>query len=119
MRHLVLAAAIAMASLSSAPASAASDFNGAAEIQRGDYAAAERVIAHQLRMWPGDADLLLNLATVYRQTGRVSEARALYRSILAQPDDVMDLPSRAPQSSHALARSGLTTIDRTQLSAAR
>lgn len=117
MRRLVLTAALMSAGFAVAPATAKSDFNGAPEIQRGDYAAAERAIAQELRMWPGDADLLLNLATVYRQTGRASEARALYRSVLARPDDVMDMQSHATQSSHALARAGLTTIDRAQLSA--
>ena len=101
-----------------APASAQDDFNGATQILQGDYAAAERVILLQRRMFPADADLLLNLATTYRLSGRTSEARALYRQVLANPDDLMDMPAGAsPRSSHRLAAVALVTLDRRQVSA--
>lgn len=109
---MALVAALTIAST----AAAASEGNGAPELRRGNYVAAERIITGQLRMWPGDTDLLLNLATVYGRTGRRSEARMLYRSVLARPDDVMDLQSNTSRSAHALAQAGLANIDRAQLS---
>lgn len=107
----------AVLSVSALPAFASSDFSGAAELQRGDYAAAERVIRHQLEMWPGDADLLLNLATVYRRTGRSNDARAVYSAVLARPEDVIDLSDRTSRSSHVVARIGLSALNRAQLTA--
>lgn len=114
---VVLLGLAAVLSVSALPASASSDFNGAPELQRGDYAAAERVIHHQLKMWPGDADLLLNLATVYRQTGRSSDARAVYSAVLARPEDMIDLTDQTSRSSHAVARIGLSALNRAQLTA--
>ena len=101
-----------------APAFAQDDYNGATQILRGDYASAERVILEQQRMFPGDADLLLNLARVYSLTGRTSEARATYSAVLARPDDLMDLPNMArPQSSHALAGAALQRLNGYQITA--
>ena len=110
--------ALATAALFSATAAIADQGNGAVQIMKGDYVAAERIIRDQAKMFPGDPDLLLNLASVYRHTGRVSEARALYRAVLARPDDMMDLPNTAaPQTAHALARAALGSMDAPQLTA--
>ena len=46
---------------SASAAVAADEGNGAAQIIKGDYAAAERIILAQEKMFPGDPDLLLNL----------------------------------------------------------
>ena len=109
---------VATALFTASVAVAADDGNGATQIMRGDYAAAERIILAQEKMFPGDPDLLLNLASVYRHTGRVGEARALYRAVLARPDDVMDLPAQAaPRTAHDIARAGLVSMDATQLTA--
>lgn len=99
----------------SGPAYAQDDFNGASQILRGDYAGAERVIVAQQRMFPTDPDLLLNLATAYQRTGRMAQARALYRAVLSRPDEPLDLPNSAqPRSSHALAVRALGQIDQTR-----
>ena len=101
-----------------APAVAQDDYNGATQILQGDYASAEKVILKQQRMFPGDADLLLNLARIYSVTGRTTEARATYSAVLARPDDLMDLPNAArPQSSHALAGAALRRLDGYQITA--
>lgn len=117
VKTLQLVAATA-ALFAAVPAVAQDDYNGATQILRGDYASAERVILEQQRMFPGDADLLLNLARVYSLTGRTGEARATYRAVLARPDDMMDLPNAArPQSSHVLAGAALQRLDGYQITA--
>ncbi len=108
---------VAAALFGSTAAVAADEGNGAVQIMKGDYVSAERIILAQEKMFPGDPDLLLNLASVYRHTGRVSEARALYRAVLARPDEMMDLPNTAePRTAHALASAALGSMDATQLS---
>ena len=112
----VLQFVAATAALFAAPAFAQDDYNGATQILKGDYASAEQVIVKQQRMFPGDADLLLNLARIYSLTGRANEARATYRAVLARPDDLMDLPNTArPQSSHVLAGAALRRLDGYQI----
>lgn len=115
VKALQLAVATA-AMMVAVPAVAQDDFNGATQILRGDYASAEKVILQQQRMFPQDADLLLNLARVYSLTGRTSEARATYRAVLARPDDMMDLSNAAgPRSSHAIAGAALQRLDGYQM----
>ncbi|MET3827363.1 MULTISPECIES: tetratricopeptide repeat protein [Sphingomonas] len=110
-------AVAAMVAVSS-PALAQDDFNGATQILQGDYASAERIILAQQRMFPTDPDLMLNLAVAYQRTGRTSEARALYRTVLSRPDEPMDMPSATvPRSSHALANAALGRLDGLQYSA--
>jgi len=109
---------VASALFTASAAIAADNSNGAAQILKGDYAAAERVILAQEKMFPGDPDLLLNLASVYRRTGRADEARALYRAVLARPDEMMDLSDTAePRTAHYLARAALARMDAPQLTA--
>lgn len=83
------------------------DHNGAMEISRGDYAAAERVLAASLKVSPNDADLLLNRALLLQRTGRADEARATFRQVLAQDDEAVTLSGGGSRSAHALARAGL------------
>ncbi len=116
MKRLGLGLVMALGTV--APAWAQDDFNGATQILKGDYAGAERVILAQQRMFPADADLMLNLAAAYQRTGRTTEARALYRAVLSRPDEAMDLPNAdRPRSSHALAEAGLGRLAGVQFSA--
>ncbi|WP_353204523.1 tetratricopeptide repeat protein [Sphingomonas sp.] len=116
--HFGLIALAAAALCASTAAVAADEGNGAVQIMKGDYVAAERIIRDQAKIFPGDPDLLLNLASVYRHTGRMSEARALYRAVLARPDELMDLPDTAvPQTAHTLASAALGSMDAPQLTA--
>lgn len=108
----------AAAALFGSTAAIADQGNGAVQIMKGDYASAERIIQAQTKMFPGEPDLLLNLASVYRNTGRASEARALYRAVLARPDEMMDLPNTSePRTAHTLAKAALGSMDTTQLTA--
>ena len=96
---------------------ATSDFNGATEIARGDYRSAELVIVSRLQVAPSAADLLLNLAYVYRHTGRAPEARTLYRAVLSKPDEVVATNGRGSHWAHTLAQAALVSLDGTQLTA--
>jgi Flp pilus assembly protein TadD len=97
-----------------ATAAQASDlqgFAGAKEIARGDYVAAERLILEQQRMFPRDADLLINLAYVYARTGRQAEARRLYEQVVAQPNELLDLSKQRTAKAHRIAAAGLKRLD--------
>jgi Flp pilus assembly protein TadD len=98
--------------LGAATAAQAQDFAGAAQIMRGDLAGAERAIQAEQRLFPRDADLLLNLAYVYARTGRQAEARQLYRQVAAQPDELLDMPAQRTARAHAVAAMGLQRLDR-------
>lgn len=54
-----------------------------------------------------DPARLLNLAHVYRKTGRELEARKLYQAVLAQRDMTVELASGEPASCHDLAQRAL------------
>ncbi|WP_374945207.1 tetratricopeptide repeat protein [Sphingomonas sp.] len=88
----------------------ASDRTATGAIVTGDYASAERVLVAERRIFPARPELMLNLATVYRQTGRESEAQALYADVLRRPDVLMDMPDQRTMSSHALAQVGLQRL---------
>ncbi|MEG3085286.1 tetratricopeptide repeat protein [Sphingomonas sp. PB2P12] len=83
------------------------DRTGYTSIAAGDLAAAEQRIVAERKIFPRRPELMLNLASVYRRTGRESEARALYAAVLERPAIAMDLPSGAVSSSHDLASRGL------------
>lgn len=103
---------VALAAGAAAPMAAlAQESNGATGIVRGDYRSAEREIERQRRFAPHDVDLLVNLASVYRRTGRDADARLLYRQILGQPDEPLDVAGRRPIGSHALATGALAALE--------
>ncbi len=78
---------------------------------------AEAQLNSRLRLDPDQPELLLNLAAVYAQTGRTSQARALYLRVLQQRDFEMDLSADRVSTSHAIANKGLQHIRALQLSA--
>lgn len=114
-RALIVASA--MASLGLGGAALAQDHNGYAEIIRGDYSAAERSLVASRRTFPEHPDLTLNLAAVYRHKGRINEAVALYRDVLARPDEMVTLSAKRVESSHKLAKLALLRLDGARLSA--
>ncbi len=109
MRKMEVAAAAALID-AGAGAASAQNFNGAEFIKAGDMAGAERVIMAQRHQFPHDADLLLNLATVYARTGRVIEARSMYQAVMAQPDEELDLLGGRVATAHALATDGMRRL---------
>jgi thioredoxin-like negative regulator of GroEL len=111
----VLAGLALLAPLAFAPMPAQAqngDRVASAAIAKGDFAGAERMLVQELRIHPDRPELLLNLAAVYANTGRSSDARALYRRVLAQNDVLMDLSPDRTAGSHAIAVAGLRQLDR-------
>ncbi|KQS05286.1 hypothetical protein ASG11_09415 [Sphingomonas sp. Leaf357] len=94
----------------------AQDHTGYRQIAAGNYARAERTLTTELKSFPQRPELMLNLAAIYRHTDRAGEARALYESVLAQPDVLMDLSADTTASSHVLAQKGLRQLSGVQLS---
>ncbi|MCP3732261.1 tetratricopeptide repeat protein [Sphingomonas sp. MG17] len=112
---LVLAAPLALI-----PAAQAERVEGPyahATIQRGDYAAAERKLLAEARVFPNKPEILLNLAAIYAKTGRVSEARALYNRVLALQPVAMDVVDGQIAPSHLIAGRGIRQLDAAQMAA--
>lgn len=118
-RALIVTSALAAGLLMAATPGQASteDNNGATQIARGDYAAAEAIIRHEQRLFPTDPDLMLNLAMVYARTGRLDEARRLYRAVLDRPAVPLLVGGDREQSSHAIASEALRQLNAVTITA--
>ncbi len=108
-----------LATLTALPASAQS---GAVRVAhdafaQGDYARAEAVLTAEQRIFPDSPDVLVNLAAVYARTGRVQQAAAVYRQILARQDMLLDASADRTVSSHAVATAGLRRVASLQTAA--
>jgi thioredoxin-like negative regulator of GroEL len=108
LTHLI-AAGLALGTCCGAIASTTD--SGYTEIARGDYTAAEQRLSKEQRLFRHEPDLMLNMAYVYAQTGRIAQARALYRSVLTMPDEVLDMPQGNSMASHDLARAALSRLN--------
>jgi Flp pilus assembly protein TadD len=109
---LSIAVAVATPGLASGP-----DRMGYKAIAAGDFAAAERSIMAERRIFPHQPELTLNLATVYGRTGRIDAARALYRDVLASAPVDLVLANGATYSSHSLAKAGLARLGQDAIAA--
>ncbi len=119
MRHLIASIMLA-APLALIPAAQAEKVEGAyahATIQRGDYAAAERKLLADARVFPNKPEVLLNLAAIYTRTGRHSEARALYNHVLALQPVAMDVVDGQIAPSHLIAERGMRQLDAARMAA--
>jgi Flp pilus assembly protein TadD len=112
VRALIVVAALGVTGTAQA---AADEFSGYAEIKRGDFVAAEKMLIAQRRIFPADADLAINLAAVYMHQGRFSEARALYNQVMARPNDLLDMEADRNIWSHDAATAGLARINHMQV----
>lgn len=117
MRMGLVGAAIVPLMLIAIPAQAQDSAVASSQILNGAYDKAEQKLLAELRVHPNRPELLLNLAAVYVQTGRDSEARALYSKVLAQEDILMDISAERTAGSHVIAQNGLKRIDTVQFSA--
>lgn len=114
-KHLVLAAAAAV--IAAAAPVHAKDRTGFRAISAKDFAKAEARLDAERRIFPNRPELLLNLAHVYRHTGRHTQARSLYAQVLAQDAVEMDLPSGRVATSHELANLGLALLGSNDIAA--
>ena len=76
-------------------------------IQRQDLTAAEARLVAQRAAEPNEPSVLINLAHVYSKTGRIEQAAALYRQVLAGDNILLATASRDGVWSHDLAQRGL------------
>lgn len=76
-------------------------------IARSNWQVAEARLTAELAAGSQEPGVLLNLAHVYGQTGRVIQAQDLYRRVQAQPNVLMERPDGSPAWAHDLARFGL------------
>ena len=82
-------------------------------IKNHDWISAEQQLQAGLQKEPGNVSRQLNLAWVYAQTGRKTEAAALYREILRHEQDrVASLSSSGGTSISLLAERGLALLAR-------
>lgn len=80
---------------------------GFAAIMDADWQKAERQLVNS-PAGASDPARLLNLAHVYRKTGRETEARRLYQAVLDQRDRAVELANGEVASCHALAQKALS-----------
>ena len=102
--------AILVLGLTVATPSFAAERTGFQAIAAGNLDMAQRQIQAARRADPSRPELMLNLAAVYIQTGRASDARDLYAAVLRAPSVAMDMPSGAVLSSHEVAARGLRLV---------
>ncbi|MEG3182209.1 tetratricopeptide repeat protein [Sphingomonas sp. LT1P40] len=106
---IVLAAPLAL--MPAAHAQVREDPNASVAIQSGDYAAAERKLIAEQKIFPARTEVLLNLAAVYSKTGRHAEARAIYNRVMTQKPVAMDVADGQVAPSHLVAGRGLRQLD--------
>lgn len=106
LRSLGIGLAVALTA-SAANAQTQEQRYGFNAIQRDDLSAAEARLIAQRAEEPNEPSVLLNLAHVYSKTGRVEQAAALYRQIMATDNVLMLTGSRQQIWSHQLAQRGL------------
>ncbi len=85
-------------------------------IQRDDLAGAEARLIAQRAAEPNEPSVLINLAHIYSKTGRLEQAEAMYREVMAGENVLMLTGSRSQAWSHQLAQRG---IDRARQMASR
>jgi hypothetical protein len=113
MRRLVALSTLALVSILSLPARAEDDVAYRAMISK-DWATAEQQLLAGLQRNPENVFRMLNLAWVYSQTGRKTEAAQLYRQVIdSDRDQLAALPSRGGASAKALAQAGLARLETT------
>ncbi|MBS0502981.1 MAG: tetratricopeptide repeat protein [Proteobacteria bacterium] len=77
-------------------------------IARDDLAAAEARLSAQRAAEPREPSVLLNLAYIYARTGRVDQATALYKQVMASENVLMTTGGRQQLWSHDIAQRGMS-----------
>ncbi len=104
-------AALASVSAVAADGPAAQDaFYASKAITSGNLAKAEQILQPASYSDARDPARLINLATVYVQTQRFSEARATLEQVRRLPDEVLLLAGGTSYSSHNIARAMMSRL---------
>lgn len=106
VKYVVISLLVA-APLSIAAAASPVDNYAQQKIVLSQYANAARALEAQTHADPFDESALLNLAYVYRRTGREAEAVRLYRRVLQLENAELNTTSGKPSWSHDVARAAL------------
>lgn len=112
MKTFVMFGVAAMATAASAePAEIGYDRGtlGFAEMIEGDWSEAEGQLIASEDELGADPARLLQLAEIYRQTGRAGEAETLYREVLGGEDKTLVLADGRIVSAHNIASMRLST----------
>lgn len=80
----------------------------ATAIAAADYTTAETQLRARLTRAPGLQQAMLNLAYVYRATGKTAQAEALYVRVLKRPNIQLETTRETPVWSHDLAQRALS-----------
>jgi Flp pilus assembly protein TadD len=93
---------------------------GVAALNRGDYAKAESLLNKKRGVKGSDPARLINLGTVYMETGRAGDALAVWRKALAAERHYMvETGDGRVASTEQLAREALARHDRPVVAATR
>ena len=105
--------AIVALAMSVSTAAVAQERTGYQLLAKGRYATAIDRLEQDRQTNAALPEQTLNLATAYARIGRVTEARALYQEVLAEPAVDLDLMAGASATSHQVARRGLSMMSQT------
>jgi predicted Zn-dependent protease len=86
------------------------DNYASAALVKADYATAIARLEPVVARDPLDEIAVLNLAMAYRNTGKASDARRLYKRILFRENVLLDTQTGLPIWSHDVANKGLAMI---------
>lgn len=112
VKGLAVSAVLAAAMLFPQAGRAADDDIGYQAMRSHDWATAEKQLVAGLEKSPDNVFRQLNLAWVLAQTGRKTEAAAIYRKILmSDQNQTAALPSRESRPVKILAERGLALLE--------
>ena len=112
-KGLIVASAGVLALMAGAAQAGQRDLHAAAAIKAGDFTAAETILKAEMSGRWTTPETLLNLARVYRQTGRADAARTLYQQVLGGENVLMNVGAARPFWSHDVARANLSQLGET------
>jgi len=111
-----LAVIVAIGMTSAAPALAQNDTDSelaSASLADGETAKAIQLIEAQLKQYPGDPALLINLGIAHAQSGNDEEALTQFKAALASRDVVeLDTADGRTTNSRRLARQAIAMLER-------
>lgn len=88
---------------------------GFQEMMRGDWKQAEAALTASADMLGNDSARLLQLAEIYRQTGRELAAQGLYEQVLDGDDKTLVLGDGRVVTAHNIASTRLSTVQQASL----
>ena len=107
MKKLFVFTILTLSTATATHAKQSVDNFSATAINAADYATAEAQLRARLARAPGLQQAMLNLAYVYRATGKKAEATALYTRVLKRPNVQLETTRETPVWSHDLAQRAL------------